>query len=98
MTSLPPLEVQLVLELKCREPSEEWLDVFPCGRRCGLALPLHQDLTNASSKAVPNSTLGFWSDGAVVDWWQHRWSRRRWSVELLEDANVKDIMETGVGW
>jgi hypothetical protein len=61
----PLLERQLVLELKCRELGEEWVDVLPSCRSSGLAFPLNQNLAHTACHARPNRTFRLRCNDAV---------------------------------
>jgi hypothetical protein len=47
----PPVEEQLVLELKLWIFGTKGLDVFPRSRRCRLTLPLNEDLLDSSRQS-----------------------------------------------
>jgi len=50
MTSLPPIDKQLVLELEGGVAIPEAGDVLPGGRGLRLTLPVYQDLANCSGQ------------------------------------------------
>jgi hypothetical protein len=91
MTSLS-LDDQLVLELELRMLVAETIHVFPGCRRCGLALPVDQHLTDAPSQTVANNPLWFRSHIAVVDGRQRRWNVWWRLDELLEETDMEDIV------
>ena len=69
MTSLPPLERQLVLELECWKLGEERINIFPCRGGSRLAFPLDQDLAYTTGQAGPDSTRRLCSHGTMVEGW-----------------------------
>jgi hypothetical protein len=97
MTSLPALDEQLVLELEGRISVDEAVDVFPGSGCRWFSLPMHQHLADSSGQAGACSTFRHWLCGAMMSGQQgrrHRW----WSAhELLQEADVKDVVETCAG-
>ena len=69
MTSPPPVEEQLVLELELRILGAEQVDVFPSSRRGGLALPLDKDLMHPTSQPEAHGTFWFWGNSAMMQRW-----------------------------
>ena len=59
---------------------------------------MDEDLALAASEARAYHPLRFWCNSPMVLERQGRGSVWRGPLELLEQANMKDIMDAGVGW
>jgi hypothetical protein len=77
MTSLSPLDDQLVLELKGRVLGGEVVQVFPCSYRNRLTLPAYQHLLHATSQSVAHRTLWSRHQYPIVHLGQRRRNVRR---------------------
>jgi hypothetical protein len=93
--SPPPLDVQLVLELKLGKLVAEISHILPSCRRSRLTLPVDEHLADTSRRAEAYSVLRFWSHNPVKHGWQ--WGRHlRWIAdELLKKPHMEDIMQLG---
>jgi hypothetical protein len=94
----PPLDEQLVLELEFRVAVNEAVEVFPSGRRGGLALPANKNLTNTPRQASLHNAFRLWHDRAIVERRQHRRLNGRWTNMFLQQRDVEDIVDAGSRW
>jgi hypothetical protein len=91
----PSLEIQLVLELECWVQAPELVQLHPAHVRCRLPCPLHEELVAAMSQL---STDHFGRSGArpaVTKWGQGAWCGWQFTVERLEETDMKYIMNLG---
>jgi hypothetical protein len=91
----PPLETQLVLELKVGVLDAELVEVLPGSGLRQLAAPADKYLMNPTRQASLLDTQQLWNHRAVVDGRQDWWRGRRCTDELLEHANMEHIMKSG---
>jgi hypothetical protein len=91
----PPLDDQLVLELKMGKFVTEVGDIFPCSISSSLPFPADEHLLNTPGQPVPNSLLRFWNHRPIVSGWKRRWCSWWGADELLEKADVEDIVQLG---
>ena len=97
MTSLPP-EKQLILELERQMLLDEGVDVLPGRRGRRLALPLDEDLLDAARQPSVYCTFRLRDNRAMVDGWQRRRCLQWRAHELLQEADVEDVMEACARW
>ena len=94
MTSPPPLDEQLVLELERRIAIREALKIFPCGRRGRFSYPPEENLANPPGKTRAHGAFRLQHGGTVM----HR--RQRWrsswrnAHELLQEADMEDVVKS----
>jgi len=69
MTSLPPLEIQLVLELKRWILAAEIIEILPGSRGSRFTAPVNQDLTDTARQASLLDPCRLWNHHAMVDVW-----------------------------
>jgi hypothetical protein len=97
MTSLP-LDDQLVLELKLGKFVMEVCNILPCSTNSGLPFRADEHLPNTLGQPVPNRLLRFWSHRPMSSGWEGRWRSWWCANELLEEADVEDIVQLGTRW
>ena len=93
----PRLEVQLVLELKGREPSTEVVQILPCSRSRWFSLPFNEHLAHSPGQPSSSHPGRCRHHSTVQERRQQRWNGRRGTDKLLEDADVEHIMKASAG-
>jgi hypothetical protein len=97
MTSPPPVQDQLVLELEVWVLGAERPDVLPSRGSCRLSLPLYQNLVHPAGQPKLDCSFGHRSNCTVMQERQRRWFRRRRPMELLEQPHMKHVVDAGAG-
>jgi hypothetical protein len=67
MTSLPPLDEQLVFELERWMLVAEGVQIFPCSRGSMFALPLDEHLTHPTGQSSMHSAFWLWLYCTIVN-------------------------------
>jgi len=95
MTSPPPLDEQLILELEGWKPVMKGVQVFPYSRCSRFTFPLDEHLVDPLGQASVHCEFRLRLHRTVVHGWE-RWQSIWWVAHpLLQEADVEDIMELG---
>jgi hypothetical protein len=79
----PPIDIQLILELKVGVLVAEGVQVFPYRRCHGLTFPVDKHLTDAPSQTGTHHMFWFWSHRTMMNIGQWRWGCWRVAHPLL---------------
>jgi len=92
----PPLDEQLVLELKRRKEGAKLLNGLPRSFSIWKTVPLNQDVPNTATKLTPDGTGRAMKNPAVPKWRKRR-CRLWWcAMEGLEHTHMEHIMDARV--